>query len=56
MNKKILQQLIPSQIPDRFKSNPDSCHTSFKFKTEEQLNQDFAILKKKSKKRKKEYT
>jgi hypothetical protein len=34
-------------------SNPDSCHTSFKFKTKEQLNQDFPILKKKSKKRKK---
>ena len=37
------------------KSNPDSCHTSFKFKTEEQLNQDFAILKKKFQEKEKEY-
>ena len=37
------------------KSNPDSCHTSFKFKTKEQLNQDFAILKKKFQEKEKEY-
>jgi hypothetical protein len=37
------------------KSNPDSCHTSFKFKTKEQLNQDFAILEKKFQEKEKEY-
>ena len=37
------------------KSNPDSCHTSFKLKTKEQLNQDFSILKKEFQEKEKEH-
>ena len=37
------------------KSNPDSCHTSFKFKRKEQFNQELSILKKEFHEKEKEY-